>query len=222
MEGRAVTRQYSILTTAATTGHFTLVIKVYPEGVMSGRVRGWGLGSRISCRGPFGSPPSLAGCARVVGLCQGTGLVPLLPLVEELLEEQESDTIVTILYSSSSVDDLLLLDRLHELCSYWNFHLKIFLSSGEGLAGRWGGRWSLTGAQGAPQDRGLPQDGQGGGGQGGGRGRHVPGVWQQGLHGGDEGGAGGGGGGAGAGPLLLTRTLGLEQGYRQEFQARQI
>lgn len=71
-----------------------------------------------------------------MGLCQGTGLVPLLPLVEDVLEDQESDTIVSILYSCSSVDDLLLLDRLHELCSFWNFHLQIFLSSGEGLPGR--------------------------------------------------------------------------------------
>jgi len=136
VEGRAVTRQFSILTTGVTIGHFSLVIKVYPEGLMSRRVQGWGVGTRISCRGPFGCPPPLAGRARVVGLCQGTGLVPLLPLVEDVLEDQESDTIVSILYSCSSVDDLLLLDRLHELCSFWNCHLQIFLSSGEGLPGR--------------------------------------------------------------------------------------
>ena len=46
MEGRAVTRQFSILTTGATIGHFSLVIKVYPEGLMSKRVQGWGVGTR--------------------------------------------------------------------------------------------------------------------------------------------------------------------------------
>ena len=49
---------------------------------------------RISVRGPFGEPPTLLGKeSRVVMFCQGTGIVPLLPLLQDLLEE-ETETMV--------------------------------------------------------------------------------------------------------------------------------
>merc|ERR1719291_940250 len=104
---------------------------------MSRVVQDWAVGSRISARGPFGKPPDLLDKeTRVVMFCQGTGLVPFMPMLQDLLEE-EIETIVTLVYSSSSAEELLLLENLNELCSFWNFHLKIFLSSGEVLMGRW-------------------------------------------------------------------------------------
>jgi len=103
---------------------------------MSRVVQDWAVGSRISARGPFGEPPDLLDKeARVVMFCQGTGLVPLLPMLQDLLQE-ETETTVTLVYSSSSIEELLLLQDLNELCSFWNFHLRIFLSSGEALMGR--------------------------------------------------------------------------------------
>jgi len=135
-DGQPVTRQYSILSRAATIGSFSLLIKVYPLGIMSGVVQDWTLGSRISARGPFGEPPALLEKeTKVVMFCQGTGLVPLLPMLQDLLEE-ETETIVNLLYSSSSAGELLLLQNLNELCGFWNFRLRIFLSSGETLMGR--------------------------------------------------------------------------------------
>jgi len=56
-------------------------------------------------------------------------------MLQDLLEE-ETETIVTLVYSSSSAEELLLLENLNEFCGFWNFHLKIFLSSGEVLMGR--------------------------------------------------------------------------------------
>ena len=43
---------------------------------------------------------------------------------------------VIMVYSSSSGAELLLLQNLNELCGFWNFQLRIFLSSGEALIGR--------------------------------------------------------------------------------------
>jgi len=103
---------------------------------MSQVVQDWAVGSRISARGPFGEPPTLLEKeTRVVMFCQGTGLAPLLPMLQDLLEE-ETETTVTLVYSSSSAGEMLLLQDLNELCSFWNFHLRIFLSSGEALIGR--------------------------------------------------------------------------------------
>jgi len=135
-DGQPVTRQYSILSRTRTVGSFSILIKVYPLGIMSRVVQDWAIGSRISARGPFGEPPTLLEKeTRVVMFCQGTGLVPLLPILQDLLEE-ETETTVTLVYSSSSAGELLLLQDLNELCSFWNFRLRIFLSSGEILMGR--------------------------------------------------------------------------------------
>jgi len=110
--------------------------QVYPHGLMSRIVKEWTVGSRISVRGPFGEPPTLLGKeSRVVMFCQGTGIVPLLPLLQDLLEE-ETETMVTMVYSSASVAEMLVLQDLHELCGFWNFQLEIFLSSGEVMVGR--------------------------------------------------------------------------------------
>ena len=52
---------------------------------------------RISARGPFGEPPTLLEKeTRVVMFCQGTGLVPFMPMLQDLLEE-ETETIVSFL-----------------------------------------------------------------------------------------------------------------------------
>jgi len=88
-----VTRQYSILSRASTAGSFSLLIKVYPLGMMSCVVQDWAIGSRISARGPFGEPPDLLDKeTRVVMFCQGTGLVPLLPMLQDLLEQETETT----------------------------------------------------------------------------------------------------------------------------------
>merc|ERR1712013_800098 len=119
LDGQPITRQLSVLSRSSTTGSFSLLIKVYPQGLMSRIVKEWTVGSRISVRGPFGEPPTLLGKeSRVVMFCQGTGIVPMLPLLQDLLEE-ETETM-----------------DLHELCGFWNFQLEVFLSSGEVMVGR--------------------------------------------------------------------------------------
>ena len=106
---------------------------------------------RISVRGPFGEPPTLLGKeSRVVMFCQGTGIVPLLPLLQDLLEEETETMVnfstlsffftilqVSMVYSTASVAETLVLQDLHELCGFWNFQLEVFLSSGEAMVGRY-------------------------------------------------------------------------------------
>ena len=54
--------------------------------------------SRISARGPFGEPPVLLNKeTRVVMFCQGTGIVPFMPMLQDLLEE-ETETIVSFIF----------------------------------------------------------------------------------------------------------------------------
>ena len=135
---QGITRQYSILSRASTKNYFLLLIKMYEEGEMSRLVAGWQVGAKVSCRGPLGSPPPLDRLVRsssLVVFCQGSGLVPMVPLISDLLEE-EWEGRITMVYSESSASNILLLDRLNELCGFWNFRLKIFLGEGVGPAGK--------------------------------------------------------------------------------------
>jgi len=45
-DGQPVTRQYSILSRTRTVGSFSILIKVYPLGIMSRVVQDWAIGSR--------------------------------------------------------------------------------------------------------------------------------------------------------------------------------
>ena len=85
---------------------------------------------------------------------QGTGLVPLLPLLEDWLEDEEDDTTFRLLYSCSCREELILPDLLAELCSYWNFRLIVFLGGGEAPPGRLPNREVVLGRLGEEGVRG--------------------------------------------------------------------
>jgi len=68
--------------------------------------------------------------------CQGTGLVPFVPVLEDLLEDEDDEVTVKLIYSCAKLEEILLLDKLNEFCGFWNFNLKIFLGSGEEMTGR--------------------------------------------------------------------------------------
>ena len=72
--------------------------------------------------------------------CQGTGIVPLLPLLHDLLEEETETMVnfstlsffftilqVSMVYSTASVAETLVLQDLHELCGFWNFQLEVLI-----------------------------------------------------------------------------------------------
>ena len=93
--------------------------------------RNWKPGDLIPLRGPFGNIHSepLSNYSSLLLICQGTGIVPFISLLHSLLSNEESEQIIHLIFCVKSCDQMLLSQTLYEFCNYWNFKLKIYISS---------------------------------------------------------------------------------------------
>jgi len=131
-DGTSITRQYSILSFPDETQHFDLLIKLYPQGLMSNIIRSWDVGDCIPMRGPFGciNLNQLRNSGKqLLFICQGTGLVPFISIIQHILEDQDCDISLKLLFCVSNAQEILMKDVLYQFCDYWNFHLQLFISS---------------------------------------------------------------------------------------------
>jgi len=128
VKGEAITRQFSILSCPSQRGEFSLCVKLYKNGKMSGAISRWTKGTIVQCRGPYGLfkyNPNRYDI--LVLLAQGTGVVPFMSILEMVLSNQEEEGRVVLLYSVSSWEEVLCKEEINEYCGYWNFHCKIFV-----------------------------------------------------------------------------------------------
>merc|ERR1719234_1056816 len=84
------------------------------------------------CRGPFGdfSYSRNAGLDHLVMICQGTGIVPLFSVIEQILEDENDEVKLHLMYCCKDPSEVICTEKLVEFCSFWNFKLQIFLENG--------------------------------------------------------------------------------------------
>jgi len=126
-EKSILVRQYSVLSGPDQQDYFELLIKLYPAGKMSACIRRWTSGTKVLMRGPFGDfthDPRRQG--RLLLVCQGTGLVPFVSTIQSILDQQQDETRIRLVYSVSTTDEILVKEDLFQFCDFWNFSLKIF------------------------------------------------------------------------------------------------
>jgi len=116
-EGSPVVRPYTPVFTN-TPGEFTLLIKVYPDGVLSSWMDGLSIGKEaefklikqnLKARHPFGKK-------RVSMIAGGTGITPMYQALEQIVNTGD-DTEVVLLYGNATVADILLKAELDDLAS---------------------------------------------------------------------------------------------------------
>jgi cytochrome-b5 reductase len=111
-------KPYTPVTTSNDLGYFELLIKRYPEGNVSKYVTSVPEGESVSFRGPVGLweyPSQKWGNMGFVA--GGTGLTPMLQVIREVLEVQAEDsTRLSLLYANSTVQDVLCLEEITDLC----------------------------------------------------------------------------------------------------------
>lgn len=54
-------------------------------------------------------------------LAAGTGVAPMLQVIQGILANDRDETFIHLVYSNRTYDDILMKDRLDELKAYWNF-----------------------------------------------------------------------------------------------------
>lgn len=137
------TRQYTVLSSPLTKGHFDIMIKLYENGLASRIIRRWTVGDFAEFRGPFGEfankfmVPStnqklhLHDYCDVVMIAAGTGIAPMLQVIKFITDDEECDIRIHLLYSCQSTSQILLKNELKNFAGFWNFKLTYFITREE-------------------------------------------------------------------------------------------
>ena len=56
-------------------------------------------------------------------LAAGTGIAPMLQVIQNILDNENDETIIQLIYSCKTPSEILLKDRLDECKYFWNFHV---------------------------------------------------------------------------------------------------
>ncbi|XP_033117097.1 NADH-cytochrome b5 reductase-like [Anneissia japonica] len=146
-EGRNITRQYTPVSPLLSRGFFDVFIKIYPNGPMSQYIKRWEVGQLMEWRGPYGHfTYTLNKYKHLVLLAAGTGLAPMLQVIQHIVNNDEEDTTVQLIYASKMYKDVLMKSMLDELGSYWNVTIIYVLSkdSKENVKARYGDQIRYT------------------------------------------------------------------------------
>lgn len=114
INGTTVTRSYTPTSNNIDRGCIELVIKCYPDGLLSGKyLAGLTVGDEVEFRGPKGSIRYTKGLCRKIGIVAGgTGITPMYQLIRAICKNDTDTTDVSLIYANRSESDILLRDQL--------------------------------------------------------------------------------------------------------------
>ena len=128
-------RPYTPTSLNSTKGYFDLVIKHYPDGLVSKYVEGLKAGDQISVKGPYTKKKITPNQYKHIGLIAGgSGLTPMLQVARELCNSVEDNTQLTLLFCNQTPSDVYLRDELDELAAMYpdKFKVVYFVDKTEG------------------------------------------------------------------------------------------
>ncbi|CAI5464776.1 unnamed protein product [Closterium sp. Yama58-4] len=135
-----VTR-YTPITSPDVTGHFDLLVKVYPNGKMSQHMFSLKPGDVLEMKGPIPKLPYQPNMKRSIGMVAGgTGITPMLQVIDAILSNPNDHTQVSLVFANTSPADILLADQLRALAaSHPNFKVYFMVDRVEAGAAWKGG-----------------------------------------------------------------------------------
>lgn len=115
-EQKMIVRPYTPITPPDARGHMDLVVKVYPTGKMSKHIGELKVGDSLEMKGPIPKYPYQPNIKKNIGMVAGgTGLTPMLQVIDAILSNPEDQTHVTLVYANVTPGDIIMKDRLDEL-----------------------------------------------------------------------------------------------------------
>jgi len=117
-EGKPVVRPYTPISAPDARGHFDLLVKTYPTGTMSRHFAKLQVGDTLEVKGPVMKLEYKANMKAAIGMVAGgTGITPMLQVIEEALRNDADSTRLSLVYANVSPADILLKDRLDALAA---------------------------------------------------------------------------------------------------------
>ncbi|CAN1120315.1 NADH-cytochrome b5 reductase-like protein [Linum perenne] len=121
-----VIRPYTPISDPDAKGYFDLLIKVYPDGKMSQHLASLKPGDVVEVKGPIQKLRYSPNMKKHIGMIAGgTGITPMLQVIEAILKNPDDNTQVSLLYANVSPDDILLKQKLDYLATHYP-NLKVF------------------------------------------------------------------------------------------------
>ncbi|KAL9648960.1 hypothetical protein ABK040_008340 [Willaertia magna] len=121
-----IMRSYTPTSSNDDKGYFDLVVKIYPKGLMTQYLENMKIGDSILVAGPKGRFSYEKNKYKKIGMIAGgTGITPMLQVIEEILKHPEDKTEVSLLYGNLTEQDIILRERIDSLAkNHSNF--KVF------------------------------------------------------------------------------------------------
>ncbi|CAN0900904.1 NADH-cytochrome b5 reductase-like protein [Linum grandiflorum] len=121
-----VIRPYTPISDPEAKGYFDLLIKVYPDGKMSQHLASLKPGDVVEVKGPIQKLRYSPNMKKHIGMVAGgSGITPMLQVIEAILKNPDDNTQVSLLYANVSPDDILLKQKLDYLATR-HPNLKVF------------------------------------------------------------------------------------------------
>lgn len=116
IDGKMVSRSYTPVSNSKDQGYLELVIKVYPQGVMTNYLAALKPNDLVQFRGPKGRMNYHRGLCKNLGMIVGgTGITPAYQIIRAICEDPEDNTKVSLLYANNTEEDILLRGELARL-----------------------------------------------------------------------------------------------------------
>ncbi|KAJ5742766.1 uncharacterized protein N7511_011167 [Penicillium nucicola] len=133
INGTAVSRSYTPTSNNLDLGRLELVIKCYPDGLLTGQyLAALEVGDNVEFRGPKGAMQYHNGLCKKIGMIAGgTGITPMYQLIRAICEDDRDTTEISLIYANRSEEDILLRRELETFARAYpkNFQLWYMLDS---------------------------------------------------------------------------------------------
>lgn len=114
--GKDVVRPYTPVSDTEDRGFFDLVVKTYPQGVMSKHLSTLNPGDKIDFKGPFLKFEYKPNNKKKIGMIAGgSGVTPMIQVIQHILKNPNDKTEVSLLFANLSESDILLKQELDAL-----------------------------------------------------------------------------------------------------------
>jgi cytochrome-b5 reductase len=128
INGAAVSRSYTPTSNNLDLGRLELVIKCYPDGVLTGQyLANLKVGDKVQFRGPKGAMKYSNGLCKKIGMIAGgTGITPMYQLIRAICEDDTDTTEVSLIYANRSEEDILLRSELEAFARWYPKNFKLW------------------------------------------------------------------------------------------------
>ncbi|KAK1138498.1 hypothetical protein N8T08_002448 [Aspergillus melleus] len=128
IDGTTVTRSYTPVSNNLDKGRIELVIKCYPDGLLSGRyLANLQVGDDVEFRGPKGAMRYSKGLGTKLGMVAGgTGITPMYQLIRAICEDERDTTEISLIYANRSEGDILLREELERFARQYPKNFKLW------------------------------------------------------------------------------------------------